>query len=500
MPSSDATGGLNGDQKRQLASDLYGRRVIDPDMEQKSSSALFSRRKISKKNLCPLHEKLKADLIEHLLGLIKFEVGTGINLYCAYYETLSETKQKLVNDLQQLNIMWTERAHSTEKHSKQTRQWRYQANQCNACIVGRVAQNKTALEGLQNILKARDRPHRGHIYASPRLLFWVEEFLHCHETKVPPRGGENCKLSRSKSMPHSHRPQYRPKPDWIDETIERWQQLGASTHEPARESHSDRDLEAYTPTKITQLLAVASMENCKRPSRSPQQSYGNPPSDKSNSVVNDRNHCHSHHNSTQNGTMANYPGTLEHELVSHGCTENVKPFVSGLEPPRIRRDSVTSLSSNYSRSPPATPVTERPTVCASRDNGLPVSPSTSVVRTAIGAGTDAGLPTGEAVGHYGGEGNFDPKLKLEPELEPDLAPELNSYIDAKIINEGARCKAHAWVEADATKMPPELEDYSPRMPEDSESEWDDDSVYDSDERSSHVGHSQHHGYESARPG
>ncbi|OAX81156.1 hypothetical protein ACJ72_04506 [Emergomyces africanus] len=484
MPS-DPTRGLNRDQKRQLASVLYEGQVIDPDVEQKSSTALFSSRK-----RCLLHEKLKGDLIEYLLDLIKFEVGLGINLYNAHYKTLSETQKQLVNNLQQLNNMWTERVLPAEKYPNQTRQWRYQTNQCNACIVGRVAQNEATLKSLQKILKARDRPHRGYVYAPPRLLFWVEEFLHCHESKVISRGGESCKLSRSKSMPHSRRPQHKPKSDWIDETdkiIERWQRLGAATKEPTPESRSDRDLECYTPTKITRSLTVARMENGKRPRRAQQQSYGNLSHNKPNSIVNDRDHgsTHAHQNSRDNGTISEHPRTFGHELDSDGRTQHGKSPIPNLEIPPVRRDSVTSLSSNYSCSPPTTPVTEQLTVCTGRYNCLPVSPSTRVVRNV----TAVGSPTGEGTGHYNREANFD----------PDLAYELNSYIDADRSNKGDRSKADDWGGANAIKTTPELECISCREPEDSESEWDDDSVYDSDEHYSPAGHARDHGFHIASP-
>ncbi|KKZ67435.1 hypothetical protein EMCG_06886 [[Emmonsia] crescens] len=444
--------------------------------------------KMKRNKLCPDHNKLKADLIEQLLSLIKYEVGERIDTYGKEHKS---PKKPLVNDLQQLNNMWMKNEHFAKKYVHRTGKWLYQENQCGACIVVRVAQNHEALENLRTFLDTRAPPRQ---VPPPRLLFWVTTFLNCHDDKVSPTGGEKFKLSRSKSMPHTQRgrppiepvPEHKPKVDWTaatTATIERWQLLGESTAATTSESRPDYDRDRFTPTKITRSLTLGHMENHKRPSRAHQQLYRDLYNDKSNSNINGRDqghgYGHGHNNTSYHGT-SNQPRTLDEELFSPSYNQRGNSPYRNSEILRSRRHSVVSVSSNYSGSPPTTPVIEQSTVGINRYNDVPFSPAPSVSRTATAAGVAASGPTRGGTGYYGSDGNFD----TDHEPEPDLEPQPDTDIDIDINNGRDRARSNDFTGADGTKVTLELEDGSPQTPEDSDSEWDDDSVYDSDERHS----------------
>ncbi|PGH31181.1 hypothetical protein GX50_06060 [[Emmonsia] crescens] len=494
MFSSDAINELNFSAKCQLASVLYSNITVnsqtcDPQTGRKLSPALLSSRRMTWNKLCSLHKNLKSDLIEHLLSLIKCEVGDRIDTYDKQHKSL---KKQLVNDLQQLNNMWMKDKIFAKKYVYRTEKWLYQNNQCDACIVVRVAQNRAALENLRTFLVTRAPPRQ---VPPPRLLFWVTMFLNCHDDKVSPADGEKCKLSRSKSMPHTQSrrpptepaPEHQPKTDWTAEataTIERWQLLSGSTAATTSESRPAYDPDGYTRTKITRSLTLGRMEDHKRPSRAHQPLRRDLYNDKSNSNINGRDqgrgHGHGNHNTSDHGT-SNQPRKLDEELFSPSCNQRGNSPYRNSEILRSRRHSVVSVSSNYSGSPPTTPAIEQSTVGINRYNDVLFSPAPSVSRTATAAGIAASEPIGGRTGYYSSNGNFD----TDHEPEPDLEPQPDTDIDIDINSGRDRARANDFTGSDGTKVTLELEDDPLETPEDSDSEWDDDSVHDSDERHSH---------------
>ncbi|OJD20653.1 hypothetical protein ACJ73_08013 [Blastomyces percursus] len=492
MSQKDPTSKLSDSEKRQLAFVLYSSDItVDSEARclkgQKPSSSLLSNPWTRTKS-CTRHEKLNGKLSEYIFDLIKFEVSKRIDDYTKQRRSITETEQYL----RQLNTMWMDSSRFAKEYGKPTGAWPYQMNKCDACMVARVAQNALALKQLRTFLEARalkTRSQRENA-SQPRLLFWVKAFLDLHETK------EKNRLLRSKSMPHSHDrprplaesvPERKLKTDWTEmtrATIEKWQGLEASR--PTNETYSGHALDCYTTAMINRSLTVGHMENDRQRSRRARQQLSrNQLGDKStsNNVTDHhhtlgRSHSLSHHRSNESDYLVkNDPRTPDGEPLSYGYSQQGNYPCQDAENPQSRRHSVASPSSNYSLSPPATPVMEQPMSWENRYDDALFSPAASETRPATAAGTAAVSTTCAGAGRYGSNGNYDTDLESVPGLEHDT--------DARYEGEHGR--------SDATKVAHQWEQGPPQTSGagadagDSDSEWDDDLVYDGDEGHSHAG-------------
>ncbi|KLJ11240.1 hypothetical protein EMPG_13479 [Blastomyces silverae] len=481
MSRNDPTSNLSELVKRQLAFVLYSSNVtVDSDVcypeGQKLSPSLFSTGWTWTRS-CTRHKKLNDDLCKFIFVLIKSELSKWAEKYANRPGSSAETAQNPLDS------------------SKFAKEYDKTGAKCYACGVARVAQNGIALKHLTKFLEARHFKARSRLNNPPRLLFWAKAFLEFHKKPKD----MNHPLQRSKSTAHSHgRPRPSPeavperklKTDWTEmtrATIKKWQGLEASGTAPTNETYSGHDLDCYTPAIITRSRTVGRMEhNLQRSRRARQQLSRNPLADKSTSNTTDHYHTlgrsHSlslslsHRRSDESDYLIkNDPMSPGGEPLSRGYNQQGNHPCPDAEDPKSRRYSVASLSSNYSLSPPATPVMEQPTSRGNRYNDALFSPAASETRTATAAGIAAVSNTcaGAGAGHYGSNGNFDTDLESVPGLEHDT--------DARYEREHGR--------SDATKVAHQWEQDSPQTSGtgDSDSEWDDDLVDESDEGHCHPG-------------
>ncbi|KAL2366902.1 hypothetical protein RJZ56_000234 [Blastomyces dermatitidis] len=489
MLQKDPTSKLSDLEKRQLAFVLYSSDVtIDSEVRcpkgQKLSSSLLSNSWTRTKS-CARHEKLKGKLSEYIFDLIKFEVSERIDDYTRQRGSITETEQYL----RQLNHMWMDSSRFAKEYGKPTGAWPYQMNKCDACMVARVAQNAIALKQLRAFLEARalkTRSQRENA-SQPRLLFWAKAFLDFHETK------DRNRLPRSKSLSHSHDrprplaesvPERKLKTDWTEmtrATIEKWQGLEASATVPTNETYSGHGLDCYTAAMIKRSMTVGRMEHDRQRSRRTRQQLSrNPLADKSISNITDHYHTLgrsqslSHRRSNESEYLIkNDPRTPDGEPLSSGYSQLGNYPCPDAEAPKSRRYSVASLSSNYSLSPPATPVIEQPTSRGNRYNDALFSSAASETRTATASGTAAVSTTCAGAGHYGRNGNCDTNLENVPGLEHDN----DARYERKYSRSDAAKVAHQWAQGSQQTS----------GAGDSDSEWDDDLVHESDEGHSHPG-------------
>ncbi|PGH03186.1 hypothetical protein GX51_04221 [Blastomyces parvus] len=497
MPKDDLTSGLSYLAKRQLAFVLYSgitvdKEVYDPDGEKLSDSLLSN-----SWSKCAPHGKLKGKLSAYIFKLIKHEVSVRIDR-CTRQRNITATQQYL----QQLNNMWMKDSSFAKKYGKPTNKWPYQDGQCDACMIVRVAQDLTALRQLRRQLedRASNTHSQGENPSRPRLLCWVKMFLDFHKAN-----DRNRTLPQSKSISHSHdhlRPsaksglERKPQADWIERTnstIKRWQELEASdtVPVPAKEARSGHGLDCYTPGAIARSRTVhGTGHNRQRSHGARQQLSRNPLADKPTPNITDhyrtlkRSFSLTHRrNNESDYLMKNDHRTIDGEQHSRNYNQRRNHPCSDAEDSESRRYSVASLSSNYSLSPPGTPVMEQPTSRGERYNDALSCPAASETSTATAAGTAAVSTTCAGAGNYGSNGDFDTDLESVPGLEHD--------IDARHGREHDR--------PDATEVAQNWEQDSPKSPSagDPDEEWDDDEVvYESDEDHSRPG--DEHGDADAR--
>ncbi|EEH09590.1 predicted protein [Histoplasma capsulatum G186AR] len=472
MSCNDPTNKLRLFEKRQLASILHSgitvdSKACDPWTRTSLSLNLLSSRTILWKKTCHLHRKLKAELGEFILNLIKYEVGDRVKSYAEQRKRLRESEKYLVNYLQQLNNMWKKDASFVNESHEPIKGWFYQENRCDACMVGRVARDATALGNLLAFLEARAPPRED--VSPPRLLVWMKMFSYCHKCLRPPP---------------EQVPEQRRQPYWAEATmatIDRWHHLGASPTSPTHKNESGHDLGCYTPAKISPPLAVGRMENdVKRLGRALQQPARDQLPDRSSSNIS---------NSSIPDLSRNYHSTSDHFTISRPWTPNEEPYPRGYDqrgnPPypdtqaqQSRRHSVASVSSNYSLSPPSTPSTEQ--ISASGYNDASLLPVTHVVRTAAATVT-AAMHTCMDTREHGSNGNFDTEMQCKLGLDSNAGTDSNAYIS----HSGDGGRSNSFPPTGVTKTTQDVEDDSPRTPYDSDSVWDDEPVTDSDERDSH---------------
>ncbi|KAI9887115.1 MAG: hypothetical protein M1823_001105 [Watsoniomyces obsoletus] len=125
-------------------------------------------------HLCDAHSRLNAQLIQTILSRIQIEVGERLNTFAKNMSKLSPEYKDLVCELRALHALWIppdvyRKTYLSEPHTK----WTFQPDECGACILARIGEDKHTLMLLRMTILARQKRR----LPEPRLLRWVDGWI-----------------------------------------------------------------------------------------------------------------------------------------------------------------------------------------------------------------------------------------------------------------------------------------------------------------------------------
>ncbi|KAI9750908.1 MAG: hypothetical protein M1815_001519 [Lichina confinis] len=124
--------------------------------------------------LCDTHKRLNSQIVRYVLVAIEIEIGKRLNSLILNMSALSTEHKKLISSLRALNALWTP-PHDYRQNflCEPEQKWRYQEDDCGACMLARIGEDEGTLLLLRTTLLARMQPD----LADPRLLRWVEGWV-----------------------------------------------------------------------------------------------------------------------------------------------------------------------------------------------------------------------------------------------------------------------------------------------------------------------------------
>jgi hypothetical protein len=124
------------------------------------------------KTLCATHQALNADLVHDLFRLIQREVGQHLLKFEMYPEFLKPLDELILARLRAVRGMW-EKPDPTQ--AGELNAWAYEINQCQGCMLARVASDKDAVRNLRIALLSRTQTRLNHV--PRRLLKFVDSCI-----------------------------------------------------------------------------------------------------------------------------------------------------------------------------------------------------------------------------------------------------------------------------------------------------------------------------------
>ncbi|KAI9809157.1 MAG: hypothetical protein M1825_002447 [Sarcosagium campestre] len=127
--------------------------------------------------LCKTHAGLNAQLIRDLASHLEVEVSLNLTNLAVSWPNLSLEHQTIIQQLRALIALWT--PDSDLRHSflvMPTRQWTFQSDRCDACMLARVGAHKPTVEALLVALLSR----RKHNMPRAPLIPWTRGWFSGH--------------------------------------------------------------------------------------------------------------------------------------------------------------------------------------------------------------------------------------------------------------------------------------------------------------------------------
>ncbi|KAJ9645644.1 hypothetical protein H2204_001225 [Knufia peltigerae] len=130
-------------------------------------------------NLCGLHNFLDHETVETVLSKIKVEIGPRLNSLVSQCQLLTPGQRKCVTELQRLHALWTPRREfeMTFICCADDIKWKYEASQCEACIVSRIAGDLQTMLNLRCMVRSRATSKHVAKHGLPRLQVWIESWI-----------------------------------------------------------------------------------------------------------------------------------------------------------------------------------------------------------------------------------------------------------------------------------------------------------------------------------
>jgi len=140
--------------------------------------------------LCVLHKALHGPLVHSLFTLITLEVGIRLNSLVSHSGRLAAAQISRVHGLRELHALWLP-PDVYEKMflaSPSGLKWRYQEDECEACMLARMSGDLDTLLNLRLILLSRTTKRFVAKHGQPRLRRWIEAWIASLATSIPELG------------------------------------------------------------------------------------------------------------------------------------------------------------------------------------------------------------------------------------------------------------------------------------------------------------------------
>ncbi len=133
----------------------------------------------SQGHLCQMHNRLDYETVETILRKIQVEIGPRLNDLVGQCQILSPEQRNCITRLRNLHALWLPRRELeiTFLVSADDVKWTYQVDQCEACIISRVAGDLSVLLDLRCALRSRATSRHVAKHGLPRLQLWVESWI-----------------------------------------------------------------------------------------------------------------------------------------------------------------------------------------------------------------------------------------------------------------------------------------------------------------------------------
>ena len=128
--------------------------------------------------MCDLHRGIHPKIVHSLFTLIALEVGVQLNKLAANEHLLTEPQIQLVWRLRDLHSLWLDANTYEENFGRPASgEWAYEANQCEGCIITRIASRFEAVYDLRCALISRMSRRQIKRKGEPMLKLWVDHFM-----------------------------------------------------------------------------------------------------------------------------------------------------------------------------------------------------------------------------------------------------------------------------------------------------------------------------------
>ncbi|KAK5446580.1 hypothetical protein LTS15_009512 [Exophiala xenobiotica] len=133
----------------------------------------------SQGHLCHMHKCLDYETVETILRKIQVEIGPRLNNLVSQFQILNSEQRNCITHLRNLHALWLPRREFeiTFVVSADDVTWTYQVDQCEACIISRIAGDLTILQDLRCALRSRATSRHLAKHGLPRLQLWVESWI-----------------------------------------------------------------------------------------------------------------------------------------------------------------------------------------------------------------------------------------------------------------------------------------------------------------------------------
>lgn len=130
-------------------------------------------------HLCPMHKFLDFPVVEAVLRHVQLEVGIRLNNLVSQCQLLSPEQYTRVMRLRTLHGLWLDPDQYEKTFLASTKEikWKYQADECEACILSNLTGDLEVLLDLRCVIRSRATTRFVAKYGNPRLEIWVQVWI-----------------------------------------------------------------------------------------------------------------------------------------------------------------------------------------------------------------------------------------------------------------------------------------------------------------------------------
>jgi hypothetical protein len=127
--------------------------------------------------LCAIHQDLHPKIVASVFILIALEVGAHLNKLAGRADLLSDDQIEMIRRLRHLHILWLEERIYEMTFGDEVAvqsKWVYQADQCEACMIARMASDFQTIYDLRCACQSRINRRMVSKGVEPRLKIWLD--------------------------------------------------------------------------------------------------------------------------------------------------------------------------------------------------------------------------------------------------------------------------------------------------------------------------------------